>query len=60
MSLRRDRYILACLTIEQMWASHFTSLVSVAPKSLVFVVIISLGIGVINDGFYLRKLKVMI
>ena len=27
-SLRRDRDVLACLTIEQMWASHFKSLVS--------------------------------
>jgi len=43
-----------------MWASHFKSLVSVAIKSLVFVVIISLSIGVVNDGFDLRKLKVII
>ena len=59
-SLRRDGDVLVCLTIEQIWASHFKSLVSVTPKSLVSVVIILFGIGVINDDFDVRKLKLLI
>ena len=59
-SLRRYRDALACLEIKQMLAFHFKSLVSVTPKSLVFITIIALGIGVTNDGFDLRKLNVII